>query len=94
MNDIVPTGNLDASAPAAPGAPFVRVIADKTTGRVVIALDATAADALVRYLDDIGPGYDLAMNPGHYGVDDDTANTVSDVISRVSGPILRASGWL
>jgi hypothetical protein len=83
--------STDLTPPAtttdAPAAPFVRVYLDRDTGRAVIALDRDAVDRLTSYLDDIGPGYDLSMNPGFYGLDDATAIAVADVISRISGPL-------
>lgn len=67
--------------------PFVRVYLDRDTGRAVIVLDRDAVDSLVAYLDDIGPGYDLAVNPGAYGLDDATAIAASDVVGRIAGPL-------
>lgn len=72
---------------ANPGAPFVRVYTDRDAGHAVIALDAHAADALVHYLQDLGPGYDLTQNPGSYGVDDATALRLADVIGQITGPL-------
>ncbi len=87
----VPTGT-DTAADG--GTPFVRVIADRDNHRAVIALDAAAIDELLRYLDDIGPYYDLRMNPGSYGLDDPTANSVADVVGRISGPLNKLRGYL
>ncbi len=84
----------DSPATDNDGTPFVRVYADKASGRAVIALDADAADALLQYLDDIGPSYDLAMNPGNYGVSDDDGVRISNIISRISGPLNKARGYL
>lgn len=83
MPDLTP---ID-STPTPPAAPYVRVYLDRDTGRAVIALDADAVDALTHYLDDLGPGYDLSLNPGNYGLDDATAATVADVIGRISSPL-------
>lgn len=69
--------------------PFVRVLLDRDTGRAVIALDRAAVDALTAYLDDIGPGYDLTNNPGSYGLADDQAARIGDVVARISGPLSR-----
>ena len=46
-------------------------------------------DALTSYLDDIGPGYDLANNPGFYGLAADDAARIAGVVSRISGPLSR-----
>jgi hypothetical protein len=81
---------MDALSPAtdsAPAGPFVRVYLDSATGRAVIALDRDAVDHLVHYLDDIGPGYDLAVDPGSYGLDDVTATAIDDVVSRIAAPL-------
>lgn len=75
------------SAPATPDRPYVRVYLDRDTGRAVIALDADAVDALTHYLDELGPSYDLSVNPGYYGVDDATGARVADVVGRISGPL-------
>ncbi len=84
----MPSADLTPStATTDPGTPFVRVYLDRDTGRAVIALDRAAVNHLTHYLDDIGPGYDLSMNPGSYGLDDATATAVSDVVSRISGPL-------
>jgi hypothetical protein len=76
------------------GTPFVRVVADKTHGRAVIALDADAIDALLQFVDDLGPGYDLTQNPGTYGIDDATAHRLADVMGRITGPLSRLKGYL
>ena len=70
-------------------APFVRVLLDRATGRAVIALDRAAVDALIEYFDGIGPGYDLTNNPGFYGLADDQAARIGDVVARISGPLSR-----
>lgn len=75
------------TGPTDTDAPFVRVLTDPATGRAIIALDAAAASLLVQLLDDIGPGYDLAVNPGYYGLDADTANQVAAVRSAITGPL-------
>lgn len=80
--DLAPTDST-----ATPAASFVRVYLDRDTGRAVIALDRDAVGHLTHYLDDIGPGYDLTMNPGNYGLDDATAAAVADVIGRISAPL-------
>ena len=67
--------------------PHVDVVADPVTDRIVITLDSAAATELLHYLDDLGPGYDLMMNPGHYGVADDRAARVADVVSRIASPL-------
>lgn len=85
-NSLSPAPAAPASDPAA-GTPFVRVFTDRTAGQAVIALDADAADALVQYLSDLGPGYDLTQNPGSYGVDDATAARLADVVGRITGPL-------
>lgn len=77
-----------------PDAPFVRVVGDKPNGRAVIALDADAIDALLHYLDDIGPLHDLVTNAGSYDLDDATAARVSDVVYRISGPLNKLKGYL
>ncbi len=84
----------DSPATSADRSPSVRVYADRATGRAVIALDATAADALLQYLDDIGPSYDLSMNPGRYGVSDDDGARIADIIYRISGPPNKARGYI
>ncbi len=92
--DLTPATPTPAGDDADHGSPFVRVAVDKPTGRAVVALDAAAIDALLHYLDDLGPGYDLTMNPGSYGVDDATAHRVADVIGRVAGPLRKLQGYL
>jgi hypothetical protein len=62
---------------------------DRGTGRAVIALDRAAVDALTAYLDDIGPGHDLANNPAFYGLADDQAARIADVVARICGPLSR-----
>jgi len=76
------------ATPTAADTPFVRVYLDRETGRAIIALDRDAVDALVAYLDDIGPGYDLAIDPGTYGFTDaDAATAIADVIGRIAAPL-------
>lgn len=70
--------------------PFVRVLTDPDAGRAIVALDADSAYALVRLLDDIGPGYDLAINPGVYGLDADDAARLDAVRSAITSPL----NWL
>lgn len=83
-----------ATDPTPDGAPFVRVAVDKPNGRAVIALDADAIDALLQFVDDLGPGYDLTQNPGSYGVDDATAHRLADVMGRITGPLAKLKGYL
>ncbi len=92
--DLTPADPTTPADDAGDGSPFVRVVVDKPNGRAVIALDADAIDALLHYLDDLGPGYDLTMNPGAYGVDDDTAHRVAGVVGRISGPLGKLRGYL
>ncbi len=75
-----------------PGTPHVDVRTDPATNRVTITLDLAAADRLLNYLDDIGPGLDLVMNAGKYGLEYTTAEAVSDVVSRIASPLRRLPG--
>lgn len=88
------TSDLVPVTPPATNAPFVAVYADKPTGRIVIALDADAAADLSQYLGDIGPGHELGMDPGAYGVDDTTGSRISAMVCRIAADIDRAHGWL
>lgn len=63
---------------ATPGAPFVLVLRDAATGRVIIALDDTAADGLDRLLDTVDL-HDMAQNPGYHGLDADDAAAITTV---------------
>lgn len=80
------TKDLATPAPAGDADPFVRVYT-YSDGRAIIALDAAAVDQLLYYLDDLGPGYDLTQNPGAYGVDQDAADLVTDVVGRITAPL-------
>lgn len=91
--DITPVGT-DHSMPAPDGAPFVRVLIDKANGHAIVALDARAVAALLSYIDDLGPGYDLVQNPGSYGVDADRADYLSDVTGRITTPLAKLLGYL
>ena len=75
--------------PAGDQVPFVRVYLDRDTGRAVIALDRAAVDILKDYLDELGPRFELATDPGAHGLRDDEAARVRDVIGRISDPLSR-----
>jgi hypothetical protein len=59
-------------------------------GSVVLRLDQAAAYRLRWLLDDIGPGYDLAVNPGFYGINALDAPRLDAVRYGITGPIARA----
>ncbi len=56
-------------------------------GNLVLRLTPDAAETLGYYIDDIGPGYELAQSPGTYGVSDADAERANAVRLAVSNAI-------
>lgn len=96
MSDLIPTTAtpIPTDQDTPDGAPFVRVYADRPTGRAVIALDSDAVDAVLDFVDQLGPGYDLTQNPGTYGLDQAAADRLADVIGRITGPLAKLKGYI
>lgn len=91
MTDLIPTTATPipgaSNQDTADGAPFVAVYTDRDTGRAIVALDRDAADALLDLLVQVGPGYDLTINPGVYGLDQGDADRLDSVRARITGPL-------
>lgn len=56
-------------------------------GQMFLALDGDAADKLAWLLDDVGPGYDLGVNPGAYGLSDSDGAALDQVRWSVAAPL-------
>jgi hypothetical protein len=67
-------------------APYVKVVRDKATGRVVIALNADAADTLTTYLDGVDL-QDLRYDGGQCSQED--ADAEADLIGMLYGTLRR-----
>lgn len=88
-NNDAPTATLQLTAIRQPDGvahPGITAYRD-ADGQLVLRITADAADALQYLIDDIGPGYDLSVNPGAYGVSDAEAQRVAAVRSAISNAI-------